>query len=84
MNKAPTCLALCYNWLCGDIGFVYPAMSMVVIGPSLLKYTKKKSVESAVWCLLTRIDDGEQSAGSKYLNTVQDQDCSFLFWTMNK
>jgi hypothetical protein len=31
-----TCLALCYNFLCGDIGFVYPAMSMVVIGPSLL------------------------------------------------
>jgi hypothetical protein len=24
--------------LCGDIGFVYPAMSMVVLGPSLLHY----------------------------------------------
>ncbi len=22
--------------------------------------------------------------GSKYLNTVQDQNCSFLFWTTNK
>jgi hypothetical protein len=22
-------------------------------------------------------DDGEQSTGSKYLNTVQDQNCSF-------
>ncbi len=31
-----SCLALCYNFLCGDIGFVYPAMSMVVIGPLLL------------------------------------------------
>jgi hypothetical protein len=30
------CLALCLRFLCGDIGFVYPAMSMVVIGPSLL------------------------------------------------
>ncbi len=30
------CLALCLRLLCGDIGFVYPAMSMVVIGPSLL------------------------------------------------
>ncbi len=31
-----TCLALCYNLQCGDIGLVYPAMSMDVIGPSLL------------------------------------------------
>jgi hypothetical protein len=30
------CLALCFDCLCGDIGLVYPAMSMVVIGPSLL------------------------------------------------
>jgi hypothetical protein len=30
------CLALCLILLCGDIGFVYPAMSMVVIGPLLL------------------------------------------------
>jgi hypothetical protein len=30
------CLALCYVCVCGYIGFVYPAMSMMVIGPSLL------------------------------------------------
>jgi hypothetical protein len=28
---------------------------------------------------LTRLDDGEQSTGSKYLNTVQDQNSSFSF-----
>jgi hypothetical protein len=26
--------------LCGDIGFVYPAMFMVLIGPSLLYFDK--------------------------------------------
>jgi hypothetical protein len=30
------CLALCLRLLLGDIGFVYPVMSMMVIGPSLL------------------------------------------------
>jgi hypothetical protein len=30
-----TCLALCLRLLLGDIGFVYPVMSMMVIGPSL-------------------------------------------------
>jgi hypothetical protein len=25
-----------------------------------------------------------QVTGSKYLNTVQDQNCSFLFWSTNK
>ncbi len=29
------CLALCLRLLLGDIGFVYPVMSMMVIGPSL-------------------------------------------------
>ncbi len=40
-------------------------------------HTKTKTVESDVLCLLTRLDDGEQSTGSKYLNTVQDQNSSF-------
>jgi hypothetical protein len=34
--------------LLGDIGFVYPGMSMVVIGPSLPILRKTKTVESAV------------------------------------
>ncbi len=60
---------------------------MMVIG-SFASYTKTKSVESAVWCLLTLDGDGETGnrqqvleviAGSKYLNTVQDQNCSFSF-----
>jgi hypothetical protein len=42
VGVSPFC---CYVYL-ENIGFVYPAMSMVVIGPSLL--TKTKSVESAV------------------------------------
>jgi hypothetical protein len=42
---------------------------------SFTSYTKTKMVESAVLCLLTRLDDGDsqQVTGSKYLNTVQDQ-----------
>jgi hypothetical protein len=28
-------------------------------------------------------DDVEQVSGSKYLNTVQDQNCTFSFQTMN-
>ncbi len=46
---------------------------------SFASYTKTKTVESDVWCLLTRLDGGEQSTGSKYLNTVQDQNSSFSF-----
>jgi hypothetical protein len=63
---------------------------MMVIG-SFASYTKTKSVESAVGCLLTLDDDVEQVAGttgtssvlqvtgSKYLNRVHGQNCSFLF-----
>ena len=42
-------------------------------------YTKTKTVESAVLCLLIRLDhgDSQQVMGSKDLNTVQDQNCSF-------
>ncbi len=37
---------------------------MMVIG-SFASYTKTKSVESAVWCLLTLDDGVEQVAGTK-------------------
>jgi hypothetical protein len=65
----------------GEYWFRLSRLSMMVIG-SLTSYTMTKSVESAVWCLLTQDDDDvEQVAGSKYLNMVQDQNCSFLLWT---
>jgi hypothetical protein len=67
----------------GEYWFRLSRLSMVVIG-SFASYTKTKSVESAVWCLLTLDDDVEQVAGSKYLNMVQDQNCSFLFSNNNK
>ncbi len=54
----------------GEYWFRLSRLAMMVIG-SFASYTKTKSVESAVWCLLTRDDDVE------YLNTVQDQNCSF-------
>ncbi len=85
------------DWCLENIGFVYPAcLRMMVIGSSA-SYTKTKSVESAVWCLLTLDDDVENRyfflyiqrvlevvAGSKYLNTVQDQNCSFSLLNNNK
>jgi hypothetical protein len=46
---------------------------------SFASYTKTKAVESDVCCLLTQLDDGEQSTGSKYLDTVQGQNSSFSF-----
>ncbi len=46
---------------------------------SFASYTNSKTVESDVWCLLTRLDGGEWSTGSKYLSTVQDQNSSFSF-----
>jgi hypothetical protein len=55
----------CYDFL-ENIGFVYAAMSMIVIGLSLLYQTKL--VQSDVWCLLTRIDDNSKGwTESKYL-----------------
>ncbi len=77
------CLALyCFVYL-EDIGFVYPAMSLILIGPSLLYYCKTKSVQSAVWCLLTRIDD---VVGRIEIPGIQSRirTESFLFLTMNK
>ncbi len=42
----------------GEYWFLLSRLSMMVIG-SFASYTKTKSVESAVWCLLTRDDDVE-------------------------
>jgi hypothetical protein len=72
----------------GEYWFRLSCLSMMVIG-SFAPYTKTKSVESAVWCLLTLDDDVETGSryngyffcftGSKYLNRVQGQNCSFSF-----
>jgi hypothetical protein len=37
-----TRLALCLRLLLGDIGLVYPVMSMMVIGPSLPKLRQRR------------------------------------------
>ncbi len=74
----------------GEYWFRLSRLYMKVIG-SFASYTKTKSVESAVWCLLTLDDDVETVAGTdvlqviffmgmKYLNRVQVQNCSFLFF----
>ncbi len=66
----------------GEYWFRLSRLSMMVIG-SFASYTKTKSVESPVGCLLT-LDDGVIFfTGSKYLNTVQDQNCSLLFSNNN-
>ncbi len=85
------CLALCQDLMFGVYWFRLSLLSMVVIG-SFASYTKTKSVESAVWCLLTlamMLNTGVSShtgwTGSKYLNRVQVQNCSYLFlWTTIK
>jgi hypothetical protein len=43
----------------GEYWFSLSRLSMMVRG-SFASYTKTKSVESAVWCLLTRNDDVEK------------------------
>ncbi len=58
-----SCLALCLDCVYGEYWFRLSRLSMMVIG-SFASYTKTKSVESAVWCLLTRDDDVE----NRYLN----------------
>jgi hypothetical protein len=47
----------------GEYWFRLSRLSMLVIG-SFASYTKTKSVESAVWCLLTLDDDVETVAGN--------------------
>ncbi len=49
----------------GEYWFRLSRLSMILIG-SFAFYTKTKSVESAVWCLLTLDDDVE--TGNGYLN----------------
>jgi hypothetical protein len=49
----------------GEYWFNLSRLSMMVIG-SFASYTKTKSVESVVWCLLTR--DGDVETGNGYLN----------------
>ncbi len=43
--------------LLGDIGFVYPVMSMMVIGPSLPILRQRRW--SLLYDLLTQLDDGD-------------------------
>ncbi len=45
---------------------------MMVIG-SFASYTKTKSVESAVWCLLTLDDDAETGNRQQVLEVLQDR-----------
>jgi hypothetical protein len=61
---------------------------MMVIG-SFASYTKTKSVESAVWCLLTLDDDVETVAGNLlYGIEIPEQSSGselfFFFWTTIK
>jgi hypothetical protein len=51
------CLALCLLCSLENIGSVYPSMSMIVKGYSLLHYSKTKMVQSDVRYLLTCTDD---------------------------
>ncbi len=53
----------------GEYWFRLSRLSMMVIG-SFASYTKTKSVESAVWCLLTLDDDVEQVASTTGTSSV--------------
>ncbi len=59
----------------GEYWFRLSRFSMMVIG-SFASYTKTKSVESAVWCLLTLDGDVETGSGSELFFS--------LFWTTTK
>jgi hypothetical protein len=81
----------------GEYWFRLSRLSMMVIG-SFASYTKTKSVESAVWCLLTLDDDDvEQAVVNRYWCIAgncqrrikipeqgQVQNCSFSFRTTIK
>jgi hypothetical protein len=58
MNGTHLVSALCYNFLCGDIGFIYPAMSMVVIGPSLLRLRQSRwsQLYDVYWLVLMMVN----------------------------
>jgi hypothetical protein len=62
------CLPLCCDCMYGEYWF---RLSRYVydVNRSFASYTKTKSVESAVWCLLTRDDDVEYlNRYNRYLN----------------
>jgi hypothetical protein len=79
----------------GEYWFCLSRLSMMVTG-SFAFYTKTKSVESAVWCLLTLDDGGEQVtgtcwiAGTSSVNGIEIPEQSsgselfFFFWTTIK
>ncbi len=46
---------------------------------SFASYTKTKSVESAVWCLLTRLDDGDSQQDRNNWTRFRVKNNSFLF-----
>jgi hypothetical protein len=54
----------------GEYWFRLSRLSMMVIG-SFASYTKTKSVESAVWCLLTLDDDVETGNRQQVLEVLQ-------------
>jgi hypothetical protein len=57
--------------MCGEYWFRLSRLSMMVIG-SFASYTKTKSVESAVWCLLT-LDDGVETVADNLLYCLRDR-----------
>ncbi len=73
----------------GEYWFRLSRLSMMVIG-SFASYTKTKSAESAVWCLLT-LDDGVETGNrQQVLDVLQDRNTwtefririvLFSFWT---
>ncbi len=56
----------------GEYLFRLSRLSVMVIG-SFASYTKAKSVESAVWCLLTLDDDVETGNRQQVLEVLQDR-----------
>ncbi len=58
--------------MCGEYWLPLSRLSMMVIG-SFASYTKTKSVESAVQCLLTLDDDVETGNRQQVLDVLQDR-----------
>ncbi len=52
------CLALCFDCYVEILVLSIPLVYCIMVIGSFASYTKTKSVESAVWCLLTLDDDG--------------------------
>ncbi len=47
-------------------------------------YTKTKTVESAIWCLLTRLDDGDSQQDRNTWTRFRVKNSSFLLITINR